>query len=287
MAAPYRPKALVIANRTVAPAKFGLRPLEYLGHGAQFTFIALRSVPFALAHYRQQCLRIFNEMAWGRGAIIVGGGTVAVLVVLGLAIGASLGIEAYAALDLVGLGSLTGVISSFGNTRELAPLAAALGFACQAGCRMTAEIGAMRISEEIDAIETLAIRSIPFVVTTRVIGGLAAIVPAYLITLILSYVAAGSVTLLVHGESSGTYYHYFDQFISGWDIIASVIKVVVFATAVLLIHGYQGFFASGGPAGVGIASGRAIRASLVAVAALNMVMTMVLWGISPTIEFTG
>ncbi|WP_194820165.1 ABC transporter permease [Nocardia sp. XZ_19_385] len=258
-----------------------------LGFILGFTWQVLSSIPLTLRHYRAQTLATITDMTWGRGSIIVGGGTAAVMVVMGAAIGASSGIEAYAALDLVGLGQITGVISAFANTRELAPMAAGVGFAAQAGCRMTAEIGSMRISEEIDAIESLGVRSVPFVVTTRVIAGVVAIVPTFLIALILSYLTTAAVITVVHGEPSGVYDHYFDQFVALWDIVAATIKVLVFAVAVIIIHCYQGFFATGGPEGVGVASGRAIRASLVAIITLDMILTITLWGFTTPLSFTG
>lgn len=104
---------------------------------------------------------------------------------------------------------------------------------------MTAEIGAMRISEEIDALEALGIRSIPFVVTTRVIAGMLTIIPLYVVTLALSYVSCALVVNVMHGQSSGTYYHYFDSFIQPSDVVFSVLKAVIFVTLIIAIHGYQ------------------------------------------------
>lgn len=228
-----------------------------------------------------------TSMTWGRGSVIVGGGTAAVMVVMGAAVGASIGIEAYSALNTVALGQVSGLVSAFANTRELAPIAAGVGFAAQAGCRMTAEIGSMRISEEIDAIESLGIRSVPFVVTTRVIAAVISIVPTFLIALIVSYMSAALVVTVLHGEPAGVYEHYFTEYLVSWDVLAAVIKVAVFAVAVILIHCYQGFFATGGPEGVGIASGRAIRASLVAIITIDMFMTIVLWGFTSPITFSG
>lgn len=262
-------------------------PIDTLGFAISFTLQVVGSIPLTLKKYRSQTMLVLTDMTWGRGSIIVGGGTAVVMVVMGGATGASLGIEAYSALNLVALGQLSGLIAALANTRELAPIVAGVGFAAQAGCRMTAEIGSMRISEEIDAVEALGIRSIPFVVTTRVIAGVVSIVPTFLIALIASYAATGLVVTAVHGEPSGVYNHYFDQFILSWDILAAVIKVAVFAAAVILIHCYQGYFATGGPEGVGIASGRAIRASLVAIITIDMMMTIALWGFSSPVAFSG
>ncbi|WP_068056631.1 ABC transporter permease [Nocardia xishanensis] len=286
-ATPYAPKGLGWAYRAVRNRGRVLAPVETTGFLLGFVFQALWAIPLTLRRYRTQTMRTITDMTWGRGSVIVGGGTVPMLVVLGVAMGAGVGIQSFAALDLIGLGPVTGVVSAFANTRELAPIAAAIGFAAQAGCRMTAEIGSMRISEEIDAIESLGLRSVPFVVTTRVIAGAVAIVPTFLIALILSYLACSAVIVLLHGQAGGVYNHYFFQFTSGYDVLAAVIKILMFGVTVILIHCYYGLFASGGPEGVGIASGRAVRASFVAIIALDMVLTIVLWGIDSAIEFPG
>ncbi|RMI30046.1 ABC transporter permease [Nocardia stercoris] len=264
-----------------------LAPIESIGFVLGFCWQVLSSVPYTLIHYRRQTVETITDMTWGRGSIIVGGGVVPLMLLLGGAMGASIGIEAFSALNLLSLGQLTGLISAFGVTRELAPIAAGVGFASQAGCRMTAEIGSMRISEEIDALESLGIRSVPFVVTTRVIAGIVAVAPAFVVALVLSYFSCALVVTSVHGTPSGTYNHYFDQFVVGWDVIAATLKVVIFAIAIVLIHCYQGYFATGGPEGVGVGSGRAIRASLVAIIALDMVATIVLWGFRSPISFGG
>ncbi|MFF2555974.1 ABC transporter permease [Nocardia sp. NPDC058058] len=286
-ATPYLPKGFRTARRLARTSGRTLTPLENTGFMLGFIALALAGIPVTLRRYRAQTLRAITDMTWGRGSLIVGGGTVPMLTVLGAAIGAGVGIQSFAALNLLGLGSVSGVVSAFANTRELAPIAAAVGFAAQAGCRMTAEIGAMRISEEIDALESLGLRSIPFVVSTRIIAGAVAIVPTFLIALILSYASCSAVIVLLHGQANGVYDHYFFQFTSGYDIFAAVVKILVFGVAVILIHCYYGFFASGGPEGVGIASGRAVRASFVAIIALDMVLTLLLWGINSAIEFPG
>ncbi|MEV6558728.1 ABC transporter permease [Nocardia sp. NPDC051756] len=286
-ATPYTPKGLGWAYRVVRQPGRVFAPIETTGFMLGFVFQALWAIPLTLRRYRAQTMRTITDMTWGRGSVLVGGGTVPMLVVLGIAMGAGVGIQSFAALDLLGLGPVTGVVSAFANTRELAPIAAAVGFAAQAGCRMTAEIGSMRISEEIDALESLGLRSIPFVVTTRVIAGAVAIVPTFLIALVLSYVACSTVVVLLHGQSGGVYDHYFFQFTSGYDVLAAVVKILVFGVAVILIHCYYGFFASGGPEGVGIASGRAVRASFVAIVGLDMVLSVLLWGVNSAIEFPG
>ncbi|MDJ0392668.1 ABC transporter permease [Rhodococcus sp. G-MC3] len=284
MASTYTPRgfgwALTLLRRLMGP-------IESLGFAVSFVWQALAAIPLTLRKYRPETMRTITDMTWGRGSLIVGGGTVPVLVILGVAIGAGVGIQGYTSLNMVGMGPLTGIVSAFANTRELAPIAAAIGFAAQAGCRMTAEIGSMRISEEIDALESLGLRSVPFVVTTRVVAGAVAVVPTFLVTLLLSYFACGAVVEILHGQSAGVYDHYFFQFVNLFDIIAATIKMLVFSIAVILIHCYQGYFATGGPEGVGVASGRAVRASFIAIITLDMLLTLLFWGVNSAIEFTG
>src|SRR6185295_12216521 len=130
-------------------------PVVRLGHMLVFFVRAIAAIPIALRQYRSEFVRLLSDIAWGNGSLVVGGGTAGVAVVLGITVGALVGIECYNFLDLLGLGPATGIISSLVNTRELAPIAASLAFATQAGCRFTAQLGSMRIAEEIDALESL------------------------------------------------------------------------------------------------------------------------------------
>ncbi|WP_238422440.1 ABC transporter permease [Gordonia sp. 'Campus'] len=244
-------------------------------------------LPTTIRHYRKQTMKTMNDMAWGSGSIIVDGGVVSLMFFLGIAVGSVVAIMAFMAFDLLGFGALTGIINSFGNIRVVAPIITGIGFAAQAGCRMTAEIGAMRISEEIDATETMGLRAIPFVVGTRLIGGMLVVLPSYLMALVVSFLTGGLIVKLFHDQPEGTYDHYFAQFVSIPDLMASVAKALIFCAVITIIHCYYGYFASGGPAGVGAASGRAIRASLVAIVVLNFLMTVAIWGLNPVLPFRG
>ncbi|MGW8815640.1 ABC transporter permease [Gordonia terrae] len=260
---------------------------ETIGRWAVFTYLTLRYLPTTLRSYRGQTKQVMTTMAWGRGSIIVDGGVIPLLVILGLAVGVMVGIEAYNTLNLIGFGPLTGVVSSVFNIREIAPIMTGVGFAAQAGCRMTAEIGSMRLAEEIDAAEALGIRTIPFVVGTRLVGGMLCVIPGYLLSLAVGFLTAALYVKFVVGAPAGTYDHYFSQFLEPGEVLYSLIKAVVFCGAITIIHCYFGFFSTGGPEGVGQASGRAIRASLVMVIVLNFVLTLALWGLHANLVFKG
>ncbi|MFA4081377.1 ABC transporter permease [Mycobacteroides salmoniphilum] len=247
----------------------------------------LMSIPVTLRYYQREFLRVLSDIAWGNGSIVVGGGTVGVALVLGVAAGAMIGVEGYNALNLLGLGPATGLLSSFGSTREFAPVMIGLAFITQAGCRFTAQLGAMRIADEIDALEAMAIQPIPYLVTTRVAASVVAAIPLFLVCLAVTYWSCQLVVSVSSGQSSGTYLHYFGLFMSGRDVVFAMIKAVVFVFVSSTIQCYYGYFASGGPEGVGVAAGRAMRASITVVIILNTLLTMALWGVDTGARFGG
>ena len=173
--------------------------------------------------------------------------------------GTEVGLQGYAALNQIGTAAFSGFVSAYFNTREIAPLVAGIALAATVGCGFTAQLGAMRISEEVDALEVMAIPSLPFLVTTRIIAGLIAIIPLYVVGLLSSYFATRLTVTKFFGQSAGTYDHYFNLFLPPGDVLWSFGKVLVFAVVVILIHCYHGYTATGGPAGVGVAVGRAVR----------------------------
>src|SRR5439155_13686496 len=179
------------------------------------------------------------------------------------------------------------LIGARANTGEITPIIAGVAFAAQVGAGFTAELGAMRISDEIDALEVMSVPTFVYLVCTRVVAGLLAIIPLYLISLYASYGATYLVTTRFFGLSQGVYNHYFHLYLPFIDVIYSLAKACVFAVAVTLIHCYYGFYASGGPEGVGVAVGRAIRLSIVTVVVLNLILSLVFWGGGNTVRVAG
>jgi phospholipid/cholesterol/gamma-HCH transport system permease protein len=261
--------------------------LAKVGQFATFSWRTLTAVPMTVRLYHTEVLRQLKDIAWGSGALIVGGGTIGIMILLALSAGTSLGIEGFSGLELVGLSPLTGFISASANTRELAPLVAALALGAQVGCRFTAQLGSMRIHEEVDALEVMAIDPMRFLVTTRVLACMSAILPLYLIGLIGSYIASQAAVVFLFGQSPGQYSHYFLTFIQGRDILLSVVKILVFALTIALIHCWYGMKVSGGPQSVGEATGEAIRASIVVVVVLDMILTLLFWGGDPGFRVSG
>ncbi|MET8653065.1 ABC transporter permease [Nocardia aurea] len=284
MAATYYPPgtyALVRTARNLGTA------IMRLGHMLTFLIRAVASIPVMLRQYRKEFLRILSDVTWGNGSIVVGGGTAGVIIVLGAAGGAIVGLEGYNALHLLGMEPTIGLIASTASTRELAPIMASLAFAAQAGCRFTAQLGAMGIAEEIDAMESMGIRSIPYLVSTRLLASVLAMVPLYLVCLAVNYIAVQVVVNVSGGLSAGTYQHYFQLVLNGPDIVYSLIKAIVFVVLTTTIQCYYGFYAAGGPQGVGIAAGRAMRAAISLMIVVNLLLTIALWGIGASARLGG
>ena len=277
----------VLMRTRLLSARTIQKPLRGIGQWTLFVGQTFFYLPLTVRRYSRQTLAATINLAWGRGSLIVDGGTISVLLILGMAVGASLAIEALATLNIIGFGALSGLIGGVGAVRVIGPLVAGIAFTAQAGTRMTAEIGAMRISEEIDALETMGLRPIPFVVGTRLVGGLMCVIPGYLLTLVATFYVLQAVVVVFSGEHGGTYDHYFIQFLTPIDLLYSLIKATIYCIAATLIHCYYGYFASGGPVGVGQASGRAVRTSLVTIMVLDFTTTVLLWGIKPEFIFKG
>jgi phospholipid/cholesterol/gamma-HCH transport system permease protein len=226
-------------------------------------------------------------MTIGVGALIVGAGTFFVIFSMAFFTGTQVGLEGFQGLRSIGAQAFTGLVSSWANTREITPLVAGVALAAQIGTSFTAEIGAARISEEIDALEVMAVPSMTYMVSTRIWAALITIIPLYLAALFASYIATEAIVTKFFSLSTGTYAHYFHLFLPPIDIFYSLIKAMIFAVLVTMIHCYFGYNASGGPAGVGTASGRAIRASIVTIVVVNLFLSLLMWGGHETVKIAG
>jgi phospholipid/cholesterol/gamma-HCH transport system permease protein len=263
------------------------KSLDDLGGQLAFSLRALAWTPRTIRRYKREVLRILAEVTLGSGSLAVIGGTVGVITAMCFFTGTEVGLQGYAALNQLGTAAFSGFVSAYFNTREIAPLVAGIALAATVGCGFTAQLGAMRISEEVDALEVMAIPSLPFLVTTRIIAGLIAIIPLYVVGLLASYFATRLTVTQFFVQSEGTFDHYFTQFLPPGDVLWSFGKVLVFAVTVILIHCYHGYNASGGPAGVGVAVGRAVRTSIVAINVLDLFLSMAIWGTTTTVRLAG
>jgi len=249
-----------------------------IGSQMQFYVTTLGSIPDALINYRAEGLRLIAQMGLGTAALAMVGGTVVIVGFLTMTTGALVAVQGYNQLASVGIEALTGFASAYFNVRLIVPGTASVALSATIGAGATAQIGAMRINEEIDALEVLGIRSITYLASTRVIAGVVVVIPLYCIAVMMAFMASRLGTVAIYGQGSGVYDHYFNTFLSARDIIWSFFQSVAITIVVMLVHTYYGYNASGGPAGVGEAVGRAVRTSMVVAAVEIVMITLAVYG---------
>ncbi|MCW2628393.1 ABC transporter permease [Mycobacterium sp.] len=266
------------------------RPVGLLGRIGDHTLFygrAIGGAPFAVKHYRREIIRLIAEISMGAGTLAMIGGTLVIVGFLTLAAGGTLAVQGYSSLGNIGIEALTALLSAFINVRIAAPVVAGIGLAATFGAGVTAQLGAMRINEEIDALESMAIRPISYLVSTRIVAGMIAITPLYSIAVIMSFVASRFTTVVLFGQSGGLYDHYFNTFLNPLDLLWSFLQAILMALTVLLIHTYFGFFATGGPSGVGVAVGNAVRTSLIVVVSVTLLVSLAIYGTHGNFNLSG
>ena len=266
------------------------RPADFfgrIGDHTRFYIQAIGGVPHAVVRYRKEVIRLIAEISMGAGTLAMIGGTVAIVGFLTMAAGGTLAVQGYSSLGNIGIEALTGFLAAFINVRISAPVVAGIGLAATFGAGVTAQLGAMRINEEIDALESMGIRPVEYLVSTRLAAGMIAITPLYSIAVILSFLASKFVTVALFGQSAGLYTHYFDTFLNPVDLMWSFLQAVLMAITILLIHTYFGYFASGGPSGVGVAVGNAVRTSLVVVVSVTLLVSLAIYGSNGNFNLAG
>ena len=260
---------------------------QRLGEQARFYGLTLRSVVDVARHYKAELLRQIAIMSLGVGALAVIGGTVVVTTFLNVSTGAIVAAQGFNQFSEVGVEALTGFASAFLFTRLISLGTAVIAFSATLGAGATAQLGAMRINEEIDALEVMGIRSVAYLASTRVLAGVIVVIPLYCVSLLMGYFAARFGTTTLYGQATGVYDHYFRTFLVPGDVLNSFITVIALCVVVMLVHTYYGYNATGGPAGVGRAVGLATRASLVAAAFVILFVSLALYGQTGNFNFSG
>ena len=258
-----------------------------LGRQARFYAETVRGSWHAIVNYPSELLRLVAEMSLGVGALALIGGAIVIIGFLTLSTGSLIAIQLYPQLQVVGVDALAGFSSALINTRYLGPLVAGIGLAATIGAGATAQLGAMRINEEVDALEVMGIRAVSYLCSTRLVAGVVVVMPLYCVAVLMAYTATRVGTTAIYGQATGVYDHYFNTFLNPTDILWSLVQAMVVGIVVMLVHTYYGFTASGGPAGVGEAVGRAVRTSLVAVVAVTLFVTLAIYGPSGNFNLAG
>ncbi|MGZ4510026.1 MAG: ABC transporter permease [Mycobacterium sp.] len=263
------------------------RSARKFGEQTEFYGKSLASTVDAVRRYPGELLRLIAEMGLGTGALAVIGGTVGIIGFLTLTTGALVAVQGYDTLSNIGVEALTGFLSAFLNVRMIAPCTAGLALAATIGAGATAQLGAMRINEEIDALEVMGIRSITYLASTRIIAGVLVVIPLYAVAVLMSFIAAKFLTIYVYGQSRGVYEHYFSTFLRPNDLLWSFLAALSMATGVMVVHTYYGFNATGGPAGVGEAVGRSVRTSMIITAFVCLMISLSVYGQSGNFNLSG
>jgi phospholipid/cholesterol/gamma-HCH transport system permease protein len=181
-----------------------------------------------------------------------------------------------------------GVFTAWCNLREAVPYVFGYMMAAKVGTGIVAELGAMRISDEIDALEVMGIDSMTFLCATRLLAAWIVLPFMYIGAIGVAYV--GSYIAVVHqvaSVSSGGYLLLFWQFQNPGDFLYSLIKGMTMATVIVLVGCYYGYNASGGPVGVGTATAKSMVLNLVAVNLIGMLGSQIFWGANPRAPIGG
>jgi phospholipid/cholesterol/gamma-HCH transport system permease protein len=277
------PPIAVVARETVDPV---VQPLKLAWDIGRFSLKALVAVPGAFKH-GAVIVKNINDIAVGSGAFLLGAGTIVVMIFMTAVLGIQVSLEGTKGLELIGAEGLIGFVSAFANIREIAPLGAGIIFAAQIGANFTAELGAMRVSDEIDALEVMSVPSMRFLVATRLLASYAIVLPLYAIGLYVQLEATKLTAVKFFDVAPGIYTQYFDLYLPREDVIYSVAKCLVFITLITFIHCYYGFTVKGGPEDVGRAVGRSVRLSVTLIFVLNFFMSLAFFGASTSIRFSG
>jgi phospholipid/cholesterol/gamma-HCH transport system permease protein len=231
-------------------------------------------------------VRFLGEALRQAGILILG----STIVIWGLVfiIGLQCGIEGAYLNRAVGAPAYAGVMAAWCDLRELVPYAFGYMMAAKVGTGLVAELGSMRISDEIDALEVMGIDSVLFLCSTRLLAAWIVLPFVYIASVGAAFFASYLAVVEQIGEvSSGGYFLIFWMFQNPPDLLYSLIKGMVMATAIVLVGCYYGYHASGGPVGVGTATAKSMVLNIVLVHLIGMLGTQIFWGSNPRAPIGG
>jgi len=236
--------------------------------------------------YSGRVLRFFGESLRQAGILILG----SALIIWGLVftLGLQCGIEGAYLLRAQGAPAYAGVFSAWCDLREIMPYAFGYMLSAKVGTGIVAELGAMRISDEIDALEVMGISSMTFLCATRLLAAWMVLPFMYIAAVGAGFFASYLAVVQQIGEvSSGGFFLIFWMFQNPPDLLYSVIKGMAMATVIVIVGCYYGYTASGGPVGVGTATAKSMVLNVVMVHLVGMLGTQIFWGSNPRAPIGG
>ena len=232
-------------------------------------------------------LRFFGEAVRQAGILIVGSAIViwSLIFVIGLG---TCGIEGAYFNESIGTPSNAGIFAALCNLREAVPYAFGYMMSAKVGTGIVAELGAMRISDEIDALEVMGVDSMTYLCATRLLGAWLVLPFVYVTGVGIAFFASYLAVVKELGfVSSGGYLNVFWSFQNPKDYLFSLIKGMTMATGVVLVGCYYGYNASGGPVGVGTATAKSMVVNIVLVTLIGMLGSQIFWGGAPNVPIGG
>jgi phospholipid/cholesterol/gamma-HCH transport system permease protein len=223
-----------------------------------------------------------------RQAGILTVGSVLIVLALCFSLGLVVGIEGSYGARLIGAPSAAGAFTAIGDLREITPYAFGYMMAAKVSTGFVAEIGTMRITEEIDALEVMGINAPVYLCSTRLAATWIILVPVYAIAILVSFLGSFiAVVLQVAQVSAGGYLELFWKFQSPDDYLFSVIKALAMATFVVLVGCYYGYTVRGGPVEVGRSTAKAMVVNLIGVHVIGILASQLFWGGTPRLPIGG
>jgi phospholipid/cholesterol/gamma-HCH transport system permease protein len=236
--------------------------------------------------YSGRVLRFFGEVLRQAGILI--SGSCLVVFTLVFVLGLQCGVEGAYASRVVGAPSASGAITALCNLREVTPYAFAYMMAAKVSTGFVAELGSMRISDEIDALEVMGLDSIVYLCATRLLGMWIVLPLIYMTAIAIGYLGSYVSVVVQLGEvSAGGYFQLFWQFQNPIDLVYSTIKGMLMATFVVLVGIWYGYRVSGGPVGVGAAAARSMGVNILGIHVIGMLTTQLFWGGNPRAPIGG
>ena len=236
--------------------------------------------------FRLRVLKFFGEVLRQSGVLIVS----STLVIWGLVFisGLTCGIEGAYFNRTSGTPAYSGVFAAWCDLREIVPYAFGYMMAAKIGTGLVAELGSMKISDEIDALEVMGISGMTFLCATRLLAAWLVLPFVYIASIGAGFLASYLAVVQQIGEvSSGGFFLIFWQFQNPPDLLYSLIKAMVMATVIVLVGCYYGYNAGGGPVGVGTATAKSMVLNIVAIHLIGMIGTQLFWGANPRAPIGG
>ena len=254
--------------------------VESIGQQAKITIAGFgRFALFARDTFRWIAFQPASWLAWrqlGPQLYRVGTESVPVVAIVGLFIGMILALEGYYQFAEIGQESRMGGIINAAVTKQIGPVLAAVMLAGRVGGALAAELGSMKVTEQLDAMRAMGADPIRTLVAPRV---MACVLMTPLLTIysdVVGSLGAWAIVTGYFGVTNADYWHYTAQFVSAWDPATGVLKSIAFGLAIALISCYKGFTCSGGASGVGRASTESFVTSFLAIIVINLVLAQFL-----------